>query len=212
MSPRLINGCQPGEYRNRRSWQPRHPWPDAAPMQFTESERHGTAFIEVFLDRPDPAYLRMDGATLEEVEDRAWAYLQRWRACDHDFVRRDGGQMGSIDTCGRCTRCGGVQTDLFLPLTFCAECGVQGATRQDRTDRYLCDVHVHPDVLPRALWRQSQWWAYMEQIQHQPLAQLGELAYEVQQFLTVPFWRPSDIPSEFDLMDAKYGLRRGGSR
>lgn len=117
MSPVLINGCQPGEHRNLRGWQPRHPWPAEARMQFTESPRHGTAFIEVFLERPDPSFLRMDGATLEETEELAWAHLTRWRGCDHQFVRRDGGQIGSNDTCGRCTRCGGVQTDMFLPLT-----------------------------------------------------------------------------------------------
>lgn len=207
----LFNGCEPGRYRNREGWLPRRPWPASARIQFGRDISDRFAFFEVFMDAPDPRFHRGEGADVEAAEDDAWAGLERWRACEHDWVRRDGGKAGSTDSCGRCTKCGGVQTSLFPPMTTCVVCGVPTSKHLDRAGAYLCEEHGNFRVLPRERWREAHWHAYMRDLARRPtIADMEGQEESVWAYMLRPWAEPpDDIPSEIALFEAELDARKG---
>ena len=202
--PRLFNGCEVGGYRNREGWLPACDWPADSRIQFGQDISRTFAFFEVFMEAPDPRFHRGEGATVEAAEQAAWASLLRWRACDHEWVRRDGGKAGSTDTCGRCVKCRQVQTSMFPPMTTCRVCGVATSARMDRNDDFLCEEHGHWSVLPRELWRERHWTDQMRDFSRRLISDMEGREEEVWISLRFDATPPADIPREFDLVMARY--------
>lgn len=105
----------------------RHPWPEEVYVQggdhgvvFScsgEEPPYGTAFVEAF---PGDTFLRGEGVTIVEAEDKAWEQYQRYRNCDgslkfgewHGPYERRSYTNGA----GFCTRCGIWMSGVFEPL------------------------------------------------------------------------------------------------
>jgi hypothetical protein len=101
-----------------------HDWPDSVMIQGGE---HGvvfggpdgayqTAFVEAF---PGGTFLRGEGRTLAEAEEKCWKQYQTFTACDGTgephgpFERRQ-----YTNGAGFCTRCGIWMNKVFEPLPF----------------------------------------------------------------------------------------------
>lgn len=205
--PRLFNGCEVGGYRNRDGWLPACDWPADSQIQFGQDLSGKFSFFEVFMEHPDPRFHRGEGPTVADAERNAWARLERWRACNHEWVRRDGGAAGSTDTCGRCTKCRGVQTSMYPPMTTCRVCGVATSDHTDRNDAYLCAVHGHWSVLPRELWREHHWRQQMRDLGRRRISDMHGLEEEVWAAQSIFCPPPADIPRELDLVMARYRSR-----
>jgi hypothetical protein len=89
-----------------------HPWPESVYVQggdhgvvfSRDRDPYQTAFVEAF---PGDTFLRGEGATIAEAEDKCWKQFLRWRDCDgsgqgHGPYERRQYRNGA----GFCTRCG----------------------------------------------------------------------------------------------------------
>jgi hypothetical protein len=89
-----------------------HPWPESVYVQggghgvvfSPDRDPYRTAFVEAF---PGDTFLRGEGATIAEAEDKCWKQFLRWRDCDgsgqgHGPYERRQYRNGA----GFCTRCG----------------------------------------------------------------------------------------------------------
>lgn len=103
----------------------RHPWPMSVFLQggdrgvvfSKDREPYGTAFVECF---PAGTFLRGEGETIEEAEDKCWTQYQRYLNCDgkleqgqwHGPYERRQYRNGA----GFCTRCGIWMSRVLPPL------------------------------------------------------------------------------------------------
>lgn len=100
----------------------RHPWPENVYLQggglgavlSGDGKHYRTAFVEAF---PGETFLRGEGKTLEEAEDKAWAQYTRWADCDgsgepHGPFERRKYTAGH----GFCTRCGIWMMNVLPPI------------------------------------------------------------------------------------------------
>ncbi len=93
----------------------RHPWPADCLVQGGDrgvvndgGQWYRTAFVEAF----PGTFLRGEGQTIAEAEDKCWALYQRMATCEHgDFDRR-----GYTNGGGFCGRCGTFFSNIFRPL------------------------------------------------------------------------------------------------
>jgi hypothetical protein len=89
-----------------------YPWPEDTYVQggdhgvvfSPDRDPYRTAFVEAF---PGDTFLRGEGATIAEAEDKCWKQFLRWRDCDgsgqgHGPYERRQYRNGA----GFCTRCG----------------------------------------------------------------------------------------------------------
>ncbi|MCX4799691.1 hypothetical protein OG497_38190 [Streptomyces sp. NBC_01242] len=122
------------------STEAQHDWPDDV---FIQGGKHGvvlggpgggyqTAFFEAF---PEGTFLRGEGATLAEAEERCWKQYQVYTACDgtgqpHGPYERRQYRNGA----GFCTRCGTWMNKVFEPLPE-----EEKPTRRSLLDRVFVD-------------------------------------------------------------------------
>ncbi|XKH58432.1 hypothetical protein LG293_17580 (plasmid) [Citricoccus nitrophenolicus] len=101
-----------------------HPWPEDTLVSAGGSAHRGSYFLEAY--PPAGGFLRGDGATPAEAEDRCWTNYQKLLVCPTGMGhlwRPDGYRNGV----GVCTGCGSRETGIFTPEDlgqFCHTCGV----------------------------------------------------------------------------------------
>ncbi len=96
------------------------PWPESCFVQCGDSGvvlsvkgNYRTAFFEAFPD----TFIRGEGATVEDAEDKAWAAHQRHLACaGHEFDRRGDSEHGT------CRHCGLFKSHILKPVHSCSVC------------------------------------------------------------------------------------------
>lgn len=111
-----------------------------------KSEHYVTAFFEAFPRDPD-TFIRGEGTTIEEAEQKAWDKFQRHLACEnHEFERR-----GYTNGAGFCKNCGLFKSAAFEPTTECYLCGAKTYYGNTNDSRYYCEVckdQVPDELLP----------------------------------------------------------------
>lgn len=102
-------------------------------------KHYRTAFFEAFPSEPK-TFLRGEGVTIEEAEERCWAQFLRIKACaGHDFERKS-----YKDGCGICRHCGLFSSSAFdTTLTPCVVCETDKVIpgkhyTSDRHGRWYC--------------------------------------------------------------------------
>lgn len=102
------------------------PWEESTFVQcgddgvvFSTKKSYHTAFFEAFPKSPD-CFLRGEGATIEEAEQKCWQYYQNVLNCKtHEF---EAGKY--INGEGICKHCRLFQTDVLTPKFNCLECNL----------------------------------------------------------------------------------------
>ena len=96
-----------------------------------------TAFFEAFPSNPI-CFIRGEGASVEEAEEKAWGKLARIQACPgHQFDRR-----GREDGYAYCTLCPYSST-VLEPTTSCKSCGKPAHHGQDADGAWYCEPDYH---------------------------------------------------------------------
>lgn len=133
----------------------RHDWPytvsiggcgNAAPEVGPDGVRTTGPFLEVY---PDGSFIRGEGATIEEAEDKAWAEYQRHVACPgHEFEAHTY-RNGS----GICRLCRRFQSNVFTAeelQMFCSECRTPTFHQRIGSTMRCKEHEVHGENLQRA--------------------------------------------------------------
>jgi hypothetical protein len=143
-----------------------HDWPEDCRVQGGDrglvidpqnpEKSYTTAFIEVFPQNPN-TFIRGEGATPEEAENKAWEKYQRALACPgHEFERR-----GYTNGAGFCKHCGMFAPQAFEPSTKCKTCGKPTDFAADVDGNYYCEDHQRD--IPFDKWTRVEWFlAYSE--------------------------------------------------
>ena len=116
-------------------------WPEEIFVQcggsgvvFSKEGNYSTAFFEAFPKSPS-CFLRGEGATIEEAEEKCWNSYQKILVCDHEMERRD-----RTDGYAYCKHCSYSST-VFAPLTKCCKCKTPTAYSKDHNGEYYCKKH-----------------------------------------------------------------------
>jgi hypothetical protein len=116
-------------------------WPEEIFVQcggsgvvFSKEGNYSTAFFEAFPKSPS-CFLRGEGATIEEAEEKCWNSYQKILVCDHEMERRD-----RKDGYGYCKHCS-YSSMVFEPLTKCCKCGKPSYKVKDYKGNFYCDKH-----------------------------------------------------------------------
>lgn len=146
--------CLPGGH-NHAGHTPIHPWPEDCMVQWggrglvLGSKPYHTAFFEAF---PAGTFIRGEGATVAEAEDRAWAQHQREVACgEHAWSPMQPGGRERLDGCGWCTRCGRFESKALPIRTVCGTCGKAGPLYTHEDCRACYDKTPDEDLDPLSL-------------------------------------------------------------
>lgn len=100
-----------------------------------------TAYFEAFPRDPD-TFIRGEGKTLEEAEDKAWAKFERQSACPGHTFERQGYRNGA----GICSQCKLFRSAVFEPLEHCGQCQKPTYYGQSIIDGlWYCEEH-HPSA------------------------------------------------------------------
>lgn len=96
-----------------------------------------TAFFEAF-PRDPSCFLRGEGITVEEAEEKTWIKWQKILSCPaHEFERK-----GRDDGYAYCRHC--PYSGTFLePTTTCKKCGIPTQHAQDALDNWYCLTHFY---------------------------------------------------------------------
>lgn len=121
----------------------KYPWPENCYVQggskgvvLRKEDSYTTAFVEAFPKSPD-CFIRGEGATIEEADDKCWEKYQEIVNCPrHEFERRD-----RKDGYGFCKRCGMGKSKVFEPLTKCVVCKTPTNYSSDKFDNFYCAKH-----------------------------------------------------------------------
>ncbi len=129
---------------SNKPYECKQPWPEEI---FVQCGGHGlvidakvpegsytTAFFEAFPKAPS-CFLRGEGATVEEAEEKCWNKYQKVLTCDHEMERRD-----RTDGYAYCKHCSYAST-VFAPLTKCCKCNTPTAYTQDYRGKIYCKKH-----------------------------------------------------------------------
>ena len=96
-----------------------------------------TAFFEAFPKNPS-CFIRGEGKTIEEAEEKAWAKWQKIESCpQHDFDRRD--RTDGYCFCKICPLSG----TFLKPLTKCIVCQEPTSRYTDKNNVYYCKNHYY---------------------------------------------------------------------
>lgn len=108
-----------------------------------------TAFFEAFPKSPN-TFIRGEGNTIEEAEEKAWSQLQRYKECKNHEYERNGYTNGS----GFCKHCGLFKSHAFEPSTKCKKCNKPTAYTCDINNEWYCEEHK--DLIPNELLNNYQ--------------------------------------------------------
>lgn len=113
-----------------------------APVQ---TEHYRTAFFEAFPRDPN-TFIRGEGVTIEEAEEKAWNKYQRHLNCTgHEYEKR-----GYRNGCGFCKHCGLFSSDVFEPDEICYLCGSKTYHGQTNANTWYCESCA--DKVPEELF------------------------------------------------------------
>lgn len=100
-----------------------------------DEETYTTAFFEAFPKNPS-CFLRGEGKTIEEAEEKCWQKYQKVLTCNHEMERRD-----RTDGYAYCKHCS-YSAKVFEPLTKCCKCGTPTSYSSDYRGKYYCKKHA----------------------------------------------------------------------
>jgi len=99
-------------------------------------DSYRTAFFEAFPRNPD-TFIRGEGKTIEEAEEKAWNKFQKYNACsNHEFERK-----GYTNGAGFCKHCGLFKSKCFEPTTLCSICNKPTDYGLDKLGNHFCEEH-----------------------------------------------------------------------
>lgn len=102
---------------------------------FNKEGGYQTAFFEAFPKDPS-CFLRGEGSTIEEAEQKCWDKYQVVKTCDHEMERRN-----RTDGYAYCKHCSYARM-FFEPLTKCKICKVPTAYTSDKDGKnHYCKKH-----------------------------------------------------------------------
>lgn len=123
-----------------------------APVQ---TEHYRTAFFEAFPRNPD-TFIRGEGATIEEAEEKAWNKYQRIVTCTgHEYEKRGYKNGGGI-----CKHCGLFSSGVFEPDEICYLCGAKTYHGQTNANTWYCEScadKVPNELLPEWKIKTKEW-------------------------------------------------------
>lgn len=85
-------------------------WPDDCTVQWGHGLIPATPFFEAF---PPGTFIRGEGATIAEAEQKAFAKYQRDLACNHVWGRQRPGREVYLNGAGWCRKCGSFRGKMF---------------------------------------------------------------------------------------------------
>lgn len=88
-------------------------WPDDCTVQWGHGIVPAVPFFEAF---PPGTFIRGEGETIAEAEEKAFAKYLRDLACDHVWGRQRPGGSLYTNGAGWCRKCGGFRGKMFPPL------------------------------------------------------------------------------------------------
>lgn len=95
-------------------YQPTCPWPDDCMVQWGHGLAPAVPFFEAF---PAGTFIRGEGETIVEAEQKAFEKYQRDIACSHVWGRhRPGTKMTYTNGAAFCRKCGGFRSGMFPEL------------------------------------------------------------------------------------------------
>ena len=136
-----------------------HPWPEDCFVQSGDrglvlaTQSYTTAFFEAFPISPE-CFLRGEGLTIAEAEQKCWDWYQQICNCklDHadpaNFDKR--GYKNGLGVCKNCK----VRLKIFEPSEICCKCGVACYYSRDNTGQWWCEA-CSPSM-PRELWDETK--------------------------------------------------------
>jgi len=111
-----------------------------------QASHYRTAFFEAFPRNPD-TFIRGEGGTIEEAEEKAWNRLQKISNCSgHEYEKR-----GYKNGAGFCKHCGLFTSNVFEPDEECYLCGAKTYYGQTHDKQWYCEDcndKVPHDMLP----------------------------------------------------------------
>jgi hypothetical protein len=134
-------GAKEGEYETKYDWEC-FCQSGSNGIVFSKKSNRKTAFFEAFPNNPK-CFIRGEGATVEEAEQKAWEEWQKIQTCKHEMERRD-----RTDGYAFCKHCSYSAT-VFEPLTKCCKCKKPTAYAEDSRGNSYCKKHAR--VMPKAL-------------------------------------------------------------
>ena len=98
-------------------------------------QAYRTAFFEAFPRNPN-TFIRGEGPSVEEAEEKAWQQLQKYQACEgHEFEKR-----GYKNGAGLCVHCNMFQSGVFEPTEDCTGgCGEKTYYSHDKNGNAWCE-------------------------------------------------------------------------
>ena len=94
-------------------YEPRRAWPEDCMVQWGEGIVPATPFFEAFIPG---TFIRGEGSTIADAEDRAFERHLSEQECDHRWGReRPGGRLYT-NGAGWCRRCGAFRSAMFQPI------------------------------------------------------------------------------------------------
>jgi len=120
-----------------------HEWPADCFVQcgdsgivITDHGTYRTAFFEAFPRNPN-TFIRGEGKTVVEAEEKCWSLLQKYSQCDHPSFEPRDYENGS----GYCTVCGLWFSRVIPAFHPCFICGEMTWHSKDNVGDWWCGVH-----------------------------------------------------------------------
>lgn len=120
-----------------------------------QTEHYRTAFFEAFPRNPD-TFIRGEGGTIEEAEEKAWTKYQKISACNGHEYERCGYKNGA----GFCKHCGLFSSNVFEPDETCYLCGTKTYHGQTNAKTWYCEScadKVPEELLPEWKKEMKKW-------------------------------------------------------
>jgi len=109
-----------------------------------------TAFFEAFPKEPLDTFIRGEGESLDEAEQKCWEEYEKQLNCpNHEYER--GKYRGGH---GKCKHCDHFKSDVFESLDHCRICGAGTRHEQDINDEWICKK-CSP-TLPKEKWGKTR--------------------------------------------------------
>lgn len=138
-----------GFFTKEREYDCQFDWPEDCKVQGgdkgivfdkkAEGGSYRTSFFEAFPRNPD-TFIRGEGKSMQEAEQKAWEKYQRYLACPADHEDPDNFERrGYKNGAGFCKECGLFRGKMFEPTEKCHNCGTATYYTSDKHGRYWCE-------------------------------------------------------------------------
>ncbi len=95
------------------TYKPHRPWPAECTVQWGHGIAPATPFFEAFLPG---TFIRGEGRTIAEAEDRAFDQYAGEQTCRHLWGRQRPGRDLYLNGAGWCRRCSAFRSEMFRPV------------------------------------------------------------------------------------------------